>query len=118
MSIRFILPSSIDADCLTGDESRLIRGEKGDHRGDLVRGAEAADRDRFGALPEADLEIVAIFAPVCADRPRGADWTGANGVDGDPDWCQVKGQRFGEADDGSLGGSVSRAMPPGSEGGL
>ena len=59
-------PSSIDADRLTRNESGLVRGEKGDHRGDLVGTAEAADRDRLGALGEANFEIVAIFAPVGA----------------------------------------------------
>src|SRR5439155_20301542 len=53
-------PTPVDADRLAGDEGGLVRGEIGDNRGDLVRAAEAADRDRLGALAEAGFQIVAI----------------------------------------------------------
>src|SRR5204862_4089344 len=88
-------PAAIDADRLAGDERGLVRGQERDHRGDLVGAAEAAHRDRFGAFPEAEFEVVAIFAAVGADRARGADRAGADGVDGDPERRQVEGERFG-----------------------
>src|SRR5207244_9052100 len=75
------LPAAVDADRLAGDEGGLVRGEEGDHRGNLVGGAEAADRDRFGALLEADFEIVGIFAPVARVRPPGAGGSGAGGLE-------------------------------------
>src|SRR5882724_8879454 len=78
-------PAAVDPDRLSGDEPGLIGGEVGDHRGDFIRLAEAADRDRFRSLAEAHFEVVAIFAAVGADRPRGADRAGANRVDGDPE---------------------------------
>ena len=78
---RRLSPAAIDADRLAGDKTGLVGGEIGDHRGDLVGAAEAADRDRLGALAEAGFEIVAVFAAVCADRARGADRPGADGID-------------------------------------
>src|SRR5260370_16545125 len=72
--------------------------------------AEAADRDRLGAVGKADFEIVAVLAPVRADRPRGADRAGTDGVDGDPVGRKIKGERLGEPDDRPLGGSIGGAM--------
>src|SRR5215467_2202214 len=80
-ALRFISPSSIDADRLAGHESGLIRGEKRYHRRNLVGAAETADRDCFSALGKPDFEIVAVFAPVRADRPRRADRSGTDCVD-------------------------------------
>src|SRR4029077_20289650 len=111
-------PPAVDADRLAGDESGLVRGEEGDHRGDFVGAAKAPHRDRLSALPEADFEVVAVFAPIGADRPRGADRTGADRVDGDPERRQVEGQRFGEADDRGLRGGIGGTMLAGPEGGL
>src|SRR3954471_24252915 len=78
------LPPPIDADGLAGDEGGFVGGEIGNHRGDLVRAAEAADRDRLGPLAKAGFEVVAVFAAVGADRPRGADRTGADRIHRDP----------------------------------
>src|SRR5437868_11679673 len=39
-----ISPAAVDADRLAGDETGLVGGEIGDHRGDLVGFAKAADR--------------------------------------------------------------------------
>ena len=117
-SILFISPSSIDADRLASDKGGLVRGEERDHRSDFVGTAKATDRDRLGALGEAYLEIVAIFAPVGADRPRSANGTGADGIDGNAEGRQVECQRFGEADDCRLGGGISRAVPAWPKGGL
>src|SRR5215472_9973008 len=102
MSIRFMSPTSIDPDRLAGYERGLVRRKKRDDGGDLVGSAEAANRDRLGAFGKADLEIVAIFAPVGADRARSADRPGTNGVDRDPVGCQVEGEGFGEPDDRRL----------------
>jgi hypothetical protein len=96
MSIFFMSPSSIHSDRLAGHKRGLVGSEKSDHRRDLVGAAEATDRDRLGALGKADFEIVAILTPIGADRPRGADRPGADGVDGDPVGRQVEGERFGE----------------------
>src|SRR5687767_5266226 len=52
-------PTPVDADGLAGDEGGFVGGEVGDHRGDFVRLAEAADRDRLGALAEARFQVVA-----------------------------------------------------------
>ena len=89
-SILFILPSSIDADCLTGDESGLLRGKKGNHRGDFVRTTKTADRYRLGAFGKAGFEVVTIFPPVGADRPRSANGTGTDGIDGDTEGARSK----------------------------
>src|SRR5205823_9934180 len=99
-------PAAVDADRLAGDEGGFVGGEIGDHRGDLVGAAEAADRDRLRALAEAGFEIVTVFAPVGADRPRGADRPGADRVDRDPVRREVERQRFGEADDRRLRGGL------------
>src|SRR5437764_8120466 len=76
-------PTPVDADRLAGDETGFLGSEVGDHRGDFVGGAETADRDRLRPLAEAGFEIVAIFAAVGADRPRGADRAGADRIDRD-----------------------------------
>src|SRR5919198_347355 len=57
-------PPAIDADRLPGQKGVVPREKKSDHRRNLFRGAEAADRDGLGALGKTDVEIVAIFAPV------------------------------------------------------
>src|SRR5271169_1143430 len=95
-------PAAVDADRLAGDKRSLIGGEIGDHRGDLVGGAEAADGNRLRALAATHFEIVAIFAPVGADRARGADRAGADRVDRDPVRREVERERPGEADDRRL----------------
>src|SRR5260370_42439337 len=84
------LPAAVDADCLAGDEAGFVGGEIGDHRGDLVGLAEAPDGNRLRALAETDLQVVAVFAPVGADCPRGADRAGTDRVDGDAERCQVE----------------------------
>src|SRR5947199_3742081 len=104
------LPTPVDADGLAGDEGGFVGGEIGDHRGDLVGAAEAADRDRLGALAEAGFEIVAVFAPVGADRARGADRAGADRIDGDAEGREVERQRAGEAEDRRLRGGVGGAL--------
>src|SRR5438045_5518503 len=107
---RRLSPAAIDADRLAGDETGFVGGEIGDHRGDLVGAAEAADRDRLGALAEAGFEIVAVFTPVGADRARSADWARTDRVDRDPERRQVERQRLGEADDRRLRGGVGGAV--------
>src|SRR5271163_307174 len=109
------LPAAVDADGLAGDEGGVVGGEEGDHRRDLVWGAEAADRDRFRALGKADFEVVAIFAAVGADRARGADRAGADGVYGDPDRREVQRQGFGEADDCRFRGRIGSALAAGAK---
>src|SRR5258707_15338733 len=109
---RWKLPTPVDADGLAGDEGGLVGGEIGDHRGDFVGAAEAADGDRLGPLAEAGFEVVAIFAAVGADRARGADRAGADRVDGNPERGRVEGQRAGEAEDRGLRGGIGRAPPP------
>src|SRR6478735_6831404 len=99
-------PSPVDTDRLAGHKSGLVRGEKRDHCRYLVGAAEAAHRDGFGALGKPDLEVVAVFPPVGADRPRGADRTGTDGIDGDPAWSEIERQRFREPDDRGFGGGV------------
>src|SRR5712671_8193276 len=83
------LPAAVDADGLAGDEGGFVGGEIGDHRGDFVGAAEAADRDRLGALAEAGFKIVAIFAAVGADRARGTDRAGADRIDGDAERPEI-----------------------------
>src|SRR5262249_44588267 len=85
-------PAAVDADCLSSDGRGLVGGKKRYYRSHLLRPAGAADRVRVGALGEADLQIVAILAPVRADRARGADRTRANGIHRDPVRCQIKRQ--------------------------
>src|SRR5262249_21185652 len=76
------LPSSVDANRLPRHKSGLIGGKKGDDGGDLFGTAETADRYGLGALGKANFEIVAVFAPVGADRAGCADGTGADRIDG------------------------------------
>src|SRR5580693_7534950 len=92
-------PAAVDPDGLAGDKAGFIGSEIGDHRGDLVGLTKAAERDVFRALAKAALEVVAVFAAIGADRPRGADRAGADRVDGDAERREVERQRFGEADD-------------------
>src|SRR5258707_11177891 len=89
---RWKLPTPVDADGLAGDEGGFVGGEIGDHRGDFVGAAEAADRDRLGTLAEAGFEVVAVFAAVRADRPRGADRAGGDRIHRDPERRQVERQ--------------------------
>src|SRR5579863_3258573 len=110
------LPSPVDADRLTGDEAGGFRGEKGDHRRHFVGGAETAHRDRLRALGETALDIARVFAPIGADRPRGADRARQHGVDGDAERREVAGERFREADDGGFRGGIGGAAPARAEG--
>src|SRR5437764_11116918 len=97
-----ISPAAIDPDRLAGDKSRLLGGKIGDHRGDFVGFAKAADRDRFGALAEPGFEVVAIFAAIGADRAGSADRAGADRIDRDAMGRKVEGQRAGKAEDRRL----------------
>src|ERR1700722_9876260 len=73
--LRSCSPPAVHTQRLTGHEAGTIRGQKGNRRRHLIGRAKAAHRNGLGPFGKTAFEIVAIFPPVCADRPCGANWT-------------------------------------------
>src|SRR6478735_4726845 len=97
--------AAVDVQGLSGDIGRLVAGQEGDHRGDLLGLADPAQRDLFrGKL----LVLGRVVAdPGCGRvRHRGGDEAGSHGVHRDAERPQLQRQCRGDALHAGLGRRV------------
>src|SRR5262245_40991517 len=86
--------TAVDLDDLAGDVARPVRGEKRHEVRDVLGGPEPPDRD---------LRFHVLQALLGHQRYHfGFDEAGRNGVDPDPVFRNLFGQRLGEGDDPAL----------------
>src|SRR5215207_2109550 len=93
--------AAVDRQRRAGDEAAVLGGEEDDGAADLLRGAEAADRDQRNDLRLQDLGVDRL-------HHLGADVAGRDDVDGDPGARAFLGERLGEADVAGLRGRIVR----------
>src|SRR5258708_1043154 len=81
--------AAVDEEFGAGHEARIVRGEEGDRLGDLVRIADAADRDLGRHVVQQPLLLSGVRTGQ-TDKARGLHRTGADDVDSEAALLEVE----------------------------
>ncbi len=96
--------AAVHAQVDAGDEGAFVGGEEDDRGGDLLRLANAAERNLAHDVRAELFHLFRREAHLAEDR--GFDGAGAEGVDADFAGFEVRGPAAGEGADGGFAGAV------------